>query len=209
MYVTGPSRAARARPPTYTPNGVQQHCPQPLTMSTLPKNKVVTFATVVGAVLVELRARTDLRQQDFAAAVGVAQTSWSRFERGERDLLVEQLVALARALHMPSRFVLEVAEDIAQRLERGGATVLWLREDLTPAVVAASEVLGVADLAGLVQKVMASEKNNSEFLARGFRRLLARTPGQRLTVAEALGSALPHAPAIGRRVDPKALKKKR
>lgn len=174
-------------------------------MSTLPENSLCTFATIVGAVLVELRARTDLRQRDFAVAAGVAQTSWSRFERGERDLLVEQLVALARALHMPSSFVLHVAEDVARRLGAKGVTILWLRDDLTPTVAATSQVLAVADLTNDVQKVMAREKYDNEFLDRGFRRLLAQTREQPLTVAEALA----HAPAIGRRVDPKGLRTKK
>lgn len=178
-------------------------------MSTPPTKDVVTFATIVGAVLVELRARTDLRQRDFAVAVGVAQTSWSRFERGERDLLVEQLVALARALRMPSNFVLDVAEDVVARLERRDVEVVWLRGNLTPTKAASSRVLGVADLAVHVEKVMAKAKYTDEFLQRGFRMLLARTPDRPVTLAEALLPAVPHAARIGRRVDPKALKAKR
>lgn len=178
-------------------------------MSIPAPKKVVTFATIVGAVLVALRARTDLRQQDFARAVGVAQTSWSRFERGERDLLVEQLVALSRALHIPSTFILNVAEDVAQRLDRGGVTILWLRDDLTVRLVELSEVLGVAELMDDVAKVMAKEKYDGEFLKRGFRRLLAQTPDEPVSIAEALSATLPHAPRIGLRVDPKALKKRK
>lgn len=175
-------------------------------MSIVPDRVVTTYGTVVGAALVALRFRVELRQRDLAAIAGVSMMSWSRVERGERDLLLEQLAAVALALHMPIDFVLNVAEEVVRRLEHRDVEVLRLRQHLTPAIAATSRVLGVADLDADVQRVMAKEKYDQEFLKRAFRCLLAPDASEKRTpVAE----ALPHGARIGRKVRPKALRSKR
>lgn len=179
-------------------------------MSTGTKSDLCTYSTIIGATLVAVRTRAELRQQDLAAIVGVTTMTWSRFERGETDIALVQLLAVAAEMYMPHSFVLDVAEDVAQRLrKRRGVEIIHLRGQLTPEVVEMSNLLGVADIADDVEAVLAKGKHNDEFLARGFRRLLTEGEGPKFTVGEALREALSIAPGIGQKVLPKSSAKKR
>ena len=67
------------------------------------------YALVTGAVLAARRCQRDLSQRDLAARSGVAQSSISRFERGDSTPDVWTLRCLAGALSLPLK---QLAEDI-------------------------------------------------------------------------------------------------
>lgn len=54
----------------------------------------------------ELRKRAGLSQQALAAAAGVDQSAISRIERGQRDVSLTTLAAIARALRVPMKRLL-------------------------------------------------------------------------------------------------------
>lgn len=157
--------------------------------------RVTSFSAVVGAVLVELRLLRNQRQSDLAVAAGVAQNSWSRIERGESDLGLDQLVTVSQALGLPSDFILNVAEKLAARLRESGMTVVWHRWDVEESLRGSSAFVGVADLAVEASKLLAKKPQRQVLEGAGFRLLLA-TPARPGAVGGALSTA--GAP-IGRR----------
>ena len=44
----------------------------------------------------DMREDSDIKQEEVAAYLGIAQTQYSRYERGERELPLHHAVALAR-----------------------------------------------------------------------------------------------------------------
>ena len=71
---------------------------------------VTTTGAVLGAVLANLRSAADLKQSDLADAVGVGPSTWSRIEKGESGLSIDQLRLVARALGYTPGQILEMAE---------------------------------------------------------------------------------------------------
>lgn len=76
------------------------------------------IADVLGYRLLCARYRRNLTQVELARAVGVSQTAISYWESGHRSLTVEQLAALAAALHTTASELVEGLE----RLEQKGTT---------------------------------------------------------------------------------------
>lgn len=75
---------------------------------------VTTSGAVLGAILVKLRTEKGMKQSDLAAAVGIGASTWSRIEKGESGLSIEQLRVAAKALSVtPGRIfeMLGAAED--------------------------------------------------------------------------------------------------
>ncbi len=65
-----------------------------------------TWPTIVGRVLIHERDKHGLHQSQLAAMVGVTQSTWSRIERGESALTVDQLALAASALRiMPEEII--------------------------------------------------------------------------------------------------------
>lgn len=79
-------------------------------MSTSPLSPTTTWPTIVGFVLLHARSARGLHQADVAAAVGVTQSTWSRIERGESALTIDQLALAADALGtQPERLIAQAA----------------------------------------------------------------------------------------------------
>lgn len=80
---------------------------------------VTTTAAVLGAVLATIRNEAGLKQSDVADHVGIGASTWSRIEKGESTISVEQLKLAAKALAVTPSYILGMAEiaekDIALR----------------------------------------------------------------------------------------------
>lgn len=72
------------------------------------------IGTLLGYRLLCARYRRNMTQAGLARAVGVSQTAVSYWESGHRTLTVEQLVALAAALHTTASELVEGLEGLEQ-----------------------------------------------------------------------------------------------
>jgi len=76
-----------------------------------------TYQAIVGSVLVGIRKELRVEQSTLAKAVGVNQSTWSRIERGESTLSVEQLFLAAAHLQIKPSVVIHNAEKALQTLQ--------------------------------------------------------------------------------------------
>lgn len=86
-------------------------------------NAVTTSGAVLGAVLVKLRTLQGMKQGDLAVAVGVGASTWSRIEKGESGLSIDQLRLAAKALGQTAGRILEMAEAAEQEAIKKGINV--------------------------------------------------------------------------------------
>ena len=120
---------------------------------------VTTSGAVLGAVLVELRTIAGMKQLELAGKVGVGPTTWSRIEKGESGLSIEQLKAAADALGCTPWAILEAADAAEKNISDHGIKVestqlspkkLAKQETEKNNVVGAASVLGIAGGAAMV-----------------------------------------------------------
>ena len=76
-----------------------------------------TYQANVGSVLVGIRKERRIEQSALAKAVGVNQSTWSRIERGESALSVEQLFMAANHLRIKPSEVIEESERAIHSLQ--------------------------------------------------------------------------------------------
>jgi transcriptional regulator with XRE-family HTH domain len=99
-----------------------------------------SYPAVVGAVLTALRKEKELDQKDLAIACGAdaAVSTWSRIEKGESALTVEQLMVAAAVLErMPSE-ILAIADNQMIELAQRGVDAGFTRGYLAATVAAAA-----------------------------------------------------------------------
>ena len=90
----------------------------------MPQLKPVTnYSAIVGRVLVWLRELDGKNQAAVATDVGVTQATWSRIERGESGLTVEQLASAAEVLNTTPGSILGKADDAMTDLRSKGVIV--------------------------------------------------------------------------------------
>lgn len=82
-----------------------------------------TYLAVVGRVLSRFRARSDKRQADVAAALGVSQSVLSKLERGATPLTVEMLAEIARVFGTRPGRILDAVERVVEWLRKHGVDV--------------------------------------------------------------------------------------
>ena len=114
-------------------------------MSTPSSAPLVTYAAVVGKVLSRCRDERGLKQNEFAAAMGLSQSAYSRLEAGESILNMSQLRNAAMHLGMAPFELLYMADDYERRLSQQGVNVVSEKPD-NPAAVA----IGLGLLAALL-----------------------------------------------------------
>ena len=82
-----------------------------------------TYQSVIGRVIVRFRKELAVDQNFLAASVGVTQSTWSRIERGESSMTVEQLASAAECLRVNSSTILSDAEQAIRELKLQGVIV--------------------------------------------------------------------------------------
>ncbi len=102
-----------------------------MSSSALPSE--TTYAAVVGRILAGCRETLGLEQAEVARGVGVSQSTWSRIERGESALTVDQLARATIALATTPAWILAKADEAAARLDEMGITVRSDRRSKTGA----------------------------------------------------------------------------
>lgn len=78
---------------------------------------ITTSGAVLGQVLVVLRKKHELTQTDIASKVGISPSTWSRIEKGEVALSIEQLRAAAHELKMKPGDIIALAEYVESCLD--------------------------------------------------------------------------------------------
>lgn len=118
---------------------------------------VATYPAIVGGVLSDLRKRANLRQEDVAKAIGVAQTTWSRIETGQSSATVEHLKLAAEHLGYPPSDILYFADQAACHLKNQGVEIKITREEVDFKAVA---IVSAVTLAAIVALLIASKSSN-------------------------------------------------
>lgn len=118
---------------------------------------VVTYPAIVGGVLSDLRKRANLRQEDVAKAIGVAQTTWSRIETGQSSATVEYLKLAADHLGYPPSDILHFADQAAFHLKNQGVVIKITREEVD---FKAAAIVSAVALAAIVALFITSKSSN-------------------------------------------------
>ena len=83
-----------------------------------------TYPALVGNVLAQLRKEKGIGQAEFGALVGIGQSTWSRIEKGESALTIEQLAKAAFQLDLAPHEFLAVVDGARENLEDQGIGTL-------------------------------------------------------------------------------------
>ena len=83
-----------------------------------------TYPALVGNVLAQLRKEKGIGQAEFGALVGIGQSTWSRIEKGESALTIEQLAKAARHLELAPHELLAVVDGARENLQDQGIGTL-------------------------------------------------------------------------------------
>ena len=83
-----------------------------------------TYPALVGNVLAQLRKEKGIGQAEFGALVGIGQSTWSRIEKGESALTIEQLAKAAFHLDLAPHEFLAVVDGARENLEGQGIGTL-------------------------------------------------------------------------------------
>ncbi|MBR8361361.1 helix-turn-helix domain-containing protein [Burkholderia vietnamiensis] len=116
---------------------------------------VTTSGAILGQVLVKLRTSIGLKQHELAEGVGVSASTWSRIEKGDSGLSIDQLRAAAKALGVSAALILQMVEEAEKEVKSRGIDVkaTWSVGPISG--VAAGMATGAA-LGGVVLPVIGS-----------------------------------------------------
>lgn len=111
-----------------------------------------TYPAVVGYVLGWHREQAGLNQQDVAGRMSMSPSTWSRIERGESALTMDQLAAVAEVLDIQPGQILKDADTVAGQLGKRGVHVE--RKRVPDAVAEGLALLAGAALIALVASAL-------------------------------------------------------
>lgn len=117
---------------------------------------VTRYSELVARVVGQLRQARNLDQKQFAEAMGVSPSTWSRAESGQAGLSLDQLAAAASVLGATPGQLLAHADQVAEHARRRGITVLIGRQAAKDEEAFA--YLGAAALGALVAAILAKGK---------------------------------------------------
>ena len=125
-------------------------------MSSKSLRNIVSYPAIVGQVLSKLRKNDKFEQADFAKIIGVTQSTLSRIETGASALTIEQLAMAADELYVTPAYVLELADESVQDLQRQGIEIQNSRvsEGLDKGMV----ILGAAAIATVIALIVSKSK---------------------------------------------------
>lgn len=117
---------------------------------------VTRYSELVARVVGQLRQARNFDQKQFAEAMGVSPSTWSRAENGQVGLSLDQLAGAASVLGTTPGQLLVHADQVADHARRRGITVLSGREAAKDDEAFA--YLGAAALGALVAAILAKGK---------------------------------------------------
>ena len=117
---------------------------------------VAKYSELVARIVGQLRTARGFDQKQFADALGVSTSTWSRAENGQTGLSLDQLAGAARALNLKPAQIFAYADHAKAQLESKGVTVLVGKEAAQDDQNFA--YLGAAALGALVGAILAKGK---------------------------------------------------
>jgi transcriptional regulator with XRE-family HTH domain len=117
---------------------------------------VTRYSELVVRIVGQLRSARGFDQKQFADALGVSPSTWSRAENGQTGLSLDQLAGAARALNTTPGQVLAYADNAVDQLKRKGVTVLVGKEAAQDDQNFA--YLGAAALGALIAAILTKAK---------------------------------------------------
>ena len=102
-------------------------------MKSSPPLLGTTYQGVLGAVIASVRSNDQahpITQADVAGQLGVNVSTWSRIERGESAISLEQLVVVASFLKIPLSELFKVVEERVAELNQQGIRVAVSKDAL-------------------------------------------------------------------------------
>ncbi len=93
-------------------------------MEEKPVSGNTTYPALVGNIIASLRKEMSIGQAEFSAMIGVGQSTWSRIEKGESALTVEQLAKAAMQLGLQPHQLLAAVDGARESLEAQGIGTL-------------------------------------------------------------------------------------
>lgn len=118
-----------------------------------------TYQAIVGSVLVGIRKELGVEQSALAKAVGVNQSTWSRIERGESALSIEQLFLAANHLQIKPSIVIHNSEEALQSL-RSQKVVVSVSKSVDKRVGQGVALIGASALGALVGAAIMKGKSD-------------------------------------------------
>lgn len=97
------------------------HAPERILSSPTP---VTTSSAVLGQTLIALRKAKGMTQGQVAEAMGMSSSNWSRAEKGESSLTVDQLRMVSRVLETTPEKILNAADAAEQEAINKGLKVI-------------------------------------------------------------------------------------
>ncbi len=82
-----------------------------------------TYQSIIGRVIVSFRKKLSVDQISLASSVGVTQSTWSRIERGDSSMTVEQLASAAECLRVNPSTILSDTEKAIRELKSQGVII--------------------------------------------------------------------------------------
>lgn len=116
-----------------------------------------TYPAVVGRVLAEIRQARGVPQEALAQALEMTQSGWSRVERGDVAITVEQLALVAPMLNTSPGEVLQRADHAVRYAKDQGVRVEPRR--VSAAVAGGLVLIGAAALAALIAAALMVEES--------------------------------------------------
>jgi transcriptional regulator with XRE-family HTH domain len=101
-------------------------------MKSSPPAIGTTYQSVLGAIISSTRANSgrNITQSEIAEQLGITVSTWSRIERGESSLSLEQLVKVATFLQVPLSALFKFVEERIEELREQGVSVAVSKEAL-------------------------------------------------------------------------------
>jgi len=113
--------------------------------STPSPTPVVTYPALVGRILAQQREARGIKQGNFAAALGLSQSAYSRLESGESVLNLSQLRNAAAQLGLQPAQILGRADQYEAQLGQQGVAIVSEKQDNSAAIA-----IGLGLLAALL-----------------------------------------------------------
>ena len=117
-------------------------------------HSATTYPSVLGRVLAFHREQAGLSQADLAHVVGITQSTWSKVERGESSLALEQLRMVAPAMSKTPLEIVDDAERATSALRASGVDVRPNRIDPNDAIAVGLAIVALAVVTAIVVKLL-------------------------------------------------------
>jgi transcriptional regulator with XRE-family HTH domain len=114
------------------------------------RQAAVTYAAIVGRIVLHRRKGLGLNQVDVANALGVSQGSYSKMETGEIPITLEVLQRISAHFGCTPTAVLQEADGYLKALQLQGVQLIGAAELKSEPDLKAALVLGLALLAALI-----------------------------------------------------------